>query len=112
MGDLGNIPMDETELLLSNSHYSSIKSCSRNDKFKVFVLCTISILIYNLTVSKVFRIGLLFLNIILTLLLTEYEISLVVGWGALVMVMTQNIVCSIDRDCYGIDEAFKILLNG
>ena len=103
--------MDESQTLLGNTN-SRIKEFNNNDKFRLLFQCFVSFLIYFFVSSKVVLISLIFLNIILALLITEYEISMIVGWGALIMVLTQNIICAKDRECEGVEEAFKIMLNG
>ena len=74
--------MDESQTLLGNTN-SRIKGFNNNDKFRLLFQCFVSFLIYFFVSSKVVRISIIFLNIILALLITEYEISMIVGWGAL-----------------------------
>jgi hypothetical protein len=101
--------MEENQELLGNSQ-SRKKSSSNNDILIIPLLLSI---ILNLFIrSKDVRIALIFLNIICALVLTDYQISMIVGWGAVAMVSTQSVICDKDRDCHGIDEAFKLILNG
>lgn len=101
--------MNESRALLDNTT-STIKRLRTNDKLIIPLL--LSTVVYVFISSKVVRIALIFSNIIFALLLTEFEISVIVGWGAVIMVSTQNVICAKDRDCEGIDEAFKVILTG
>lgn len=105
--------MDESGPLLDDIH-SRNKRLRNNDIISWYMVLSslFSVMIYIFINSKSVHIALIFFNIILALLLTEYEISMIVGWGALIMVLTQNVVCAKDRDCIGVDEAFKVILDG
>jgi hypothetical protein len=101
--------MEERLELLGNNQ--SRKKSSRNNEILIIPLL-LSITVFLFIRSKQVRIALIFLNIICALLLTDCEISVIVGWGAVAMVSTKSIICDKDRDCHGIDEAFKLLLTG
>lgn len=108
--------MEESAPLLDNN-YSRNKSLRNNatvsmPSWYLVLSCLFSVIMYIFINSKVVRIALIFFNIIFALLVTEYEISMIVGWGALIMVLTQNVICATDRDCNGINEAFKVILEG
>ncbi len=102
--------MEESQVLLGNIQ-SRHEKLRNNDKLIIIPLL-ISFILYLFISSKAARITLIFLNIIFALVVTEYEISMIVGWGAVIMVSTQSVICSKDRDCEGIHEAFKVLLTG